>query len=703
MALATLGALLGLLGGILLYARENILDRDALASRAETALSNQRVRLALAQPISDAIIDSGPAKLVNARPVIESVVTGALGTSPVRAAVGEAVKALGEKLFDRDPQALLLNVASGASLAAGTLEAVDPQLARRLPDRLRGVRIEITSSSTPIDTLRLADKVSLGGLLLPPLAVLTMVGSIAVAENRRRALVRGSVGLALAAIAGLAMLSVGKALLVSQFGDDLVADAVSVTWDALLGDLRGAFVLAAVLSIVLAAAARFSESAGFDPLAPAIRAGELLRRRPRSPVLGGLRALCLAGGGLALVLRPELAIETVALIAGAWALYVAIGELLAILAPAGPKTPSTTAPAKRHLRPGRLIALAGLAAAVLFVVLVLPGGESVKQRPSGPPQACNGFAELCGKRLDEVTLAATHNSMSAAEEPGWFLPNQRYGITRQLDDGIRALLIDTHYGIPRGDGRGFGQVITDLEKEQKTRQEVVAEIGEVGVRKAEELVGNLAFHGAASAPKPYLCHVLCELGATPLPSALEGIDTWMQAHPDEFLVIFIEDVVSPAETAAAFERSGLLRYVYIPDDSVPPPTLGELIEDDDRLLVMAENDAGGGAYPWYQQGFDLFQETPFTFHSANEIESAESCRPNRGSLSNPLFQINSWIETIPRDPDLAGRIDSREALLQRARLCTRLRGLKPNLIAVDFYDHGDVLGVADRLNGLAVP
>ena len=34
----------------------------------------------------------------------------------------------------------------------------------------------------------------------------------------------------------------------------------------------------------------------------------------------------------------------------------------------------------------------------------------------------------------------------------------------------------------------------------------------------------------------------------------------MQTHPDEFLVIFIEDVVSPEETAEAFERSGLLRY-----------------------------------------------------------------------------------------------------------------------------------------------
>ena len=127
-------------------------------------------------------------------------------------------------------------------------------------------------------------------------------------------------------------------------------------------------------------------------------------------------------------------------------------------------------------------------------------------------------------------------------------------------------------------------------------------------------------------------------------------------------MIFIEDVVSPEETAEAFKRSGLLRYAWIPDRSELPPTLGELIEADKRLLVMAENDAGGGSYPWYQQGFDLVQETPYTFNSPAEIESPKSCLPNRGRPDNPLFQLNSWIEKIPRDPSLAAKIDALDPL-----------------------------------------
>jgi hypothetical protein len=699
-ALATLGAALALLGGTLLYARENVFDRDALASRAETALTDKRVRLAIAQPITDAILDAGPAQLVNARPLIESATVGALSTAPVRAAVGQSVKSLAAKLFDRDADTLLLNLATAASLAADTLDSINPQLSEQLPARISDVRIEITSSIGPIDTLQLADRVRLAGLILPPLAIVLLIGSVVVAPDRRRALVRGGLAIAAASVTGLIALALGKALLLAQFSDDVVADAASATWDALLGDLRGAFVLAAILAIALAAAARFASDSAFDPLAPFVRAGAALRHRPESAILGALRALALVAIGVAAILAPELTLEAIAVVAGAWVLYVGIGELLAILAPA--EAPRDASDARRRVRLRRVAVAALVVGAAVLTVLLVTGDDDETSRPPGPPAACNGYSSLCDKRIDEVTFPATHNSMSAAQEPGWFFPNQRYGIRRQLNDGVRALLIDTHYGIPRGNGRGFAEVITDLPKEGTTREEVVAQIGEQAFDKAEQLVGKLAFDGQPGNSKPYLCHVLCELGATRLDAALSGIDDWMRAHPDEFLILFIEDVVTPEETAAAFRRSGLLRYAYVPEPGVPSPTLGELIESDQRLLVLAENDSGDGKYPWYQQGFDLVQETPYTFNSVREIESPASCRPNRGSVSNPLFLINSWIETIPRDPDLAARIDSRDALLGRARTCTRLRGLKPNLIAVDFYDRGDLFGVSRILNGLPV-
>lgn len=44
---------------------------------------------------------------------------------------------------------------------------------------------------------------------------------------------------------------------------------------------------------------------------------------------------------------------------------------------------------------------------------------------------------------------------------------------------------------------------------------------------------------------------------------------------------------------------------------------------------------------------------------------------------------------------------SGKSLVGRSRLCERIRGLAPNLLAVDYYDRGNVFGVANVLNGLA--
>ena len=57
---------------------------------------------------------------------------------------------------------------------------------------------------------------------------------------------------------------------------------------------------------------------------------------------------------------------------------------------------------------------------------------------------CNGYAELCDRKANEIAYATSHNSMSIAEY-GWIWPMHDGTITDQLNSGVRALLIDTHY------------------------------------------------------------------------------------------------------------------------------------------------------------------------------------------------------------------------------------------------------------------
>ena len=82
---------------------------------------------------------------------------------------------------------------------------------------------------------------------------------------------------------------------------------------------------------------------------------------------------------------------------------------------------------------------------------VLVAGVASEAAAAGRGPDCNGARELCQRHLDEVVLPGAHNAMSALDL-GWRIPNQSLAIPDQLERGIRALLVDTHYGRLQADG-----------------------------------------------------------------------------------------------------------------------------------------------------------------------------------------------------------------------------------------------------------
>jgi hypothetical protein len=204
----------------------------------------------------------------------------------------------------------------------------------------------------------------------------------------------------------------------------------------------------------------------------------------------------------------------------------------------------------------------------------------------------------------------------------------------------------------------------------------------------------------------YLCHTFCELGATPLDEVLEQINEFTVAHPGEVLVVINQDYVEPAEFVAAVKKAGLGDQAYGGPVNAKRPTLGEMVDSGRRILFLAENEAGGA--PWYRLAYErITEETPYTFKSAGALTDPQglekTCRPNRGPAEGaPLFLMNHWVSTdpLPRPSD-ASKVNTREALLQRARACARRRGRTPSLIAVNFSERGDLFGVVDELNGVS--
>jgi hypothetical protein len=306
--------------------------------------------------------------------------------------------------------------------------------------------------------------------------------------------------------------------------------------------------------------------------------------------------------------------------------------------------------------------------------------------------SCNGAAAACGRRLDEVIFPATHNSFAASAEPGWYFANQRYGISRQLQDGVRALLIDVHMGVH---DPATGRVRTDLAAEGSDRNKVAEQVPAPALRIADRIAGRVGVGTLAGISEPYLCHTLCELGAEPLERELEVIRAFLESHPHEVLIVIVEDYVPPAIIERAFEQAGLTRYAVTLDRHAPLPTLGVLIAHDTRLVVFAEEK--GGTPAWYMPAFSFIQDTPLGAVRPSQL----TCARYRGGQDSPLLLINYWIPPFPPSATLNATIGREPALRGHLERCVKERGSKGAIVAVDFYERTSAVAVAHALNGRA--
>jgi hypothetical protein len=289
----------------------------------------------------------------------------------------------------------------------------------------------------------------------------------------------------------------------------------------------------------------------------------------------------------------------------------------------------------------------------------------------------------------------------SAPLPGWFSSEQDRPIGGQLEDGIRGLLIDTHYA----DKLSNGKVRTDIENEAALHKLVEQDsVSQQQVDAAKRLRERAGFKGTGKRGM-YLCHTLCELGATPLSDGLRQIHDFMATHPDNVLVVINQDYVTPADYVKAIDDAGLTQYVFKDLDGSHWPTLREMIDSGRQLVFLAENQAG--AAPWYQLAYkSLLQETPYKFNKASLLTAPAgldaTCKPNRGPDSAPLFLDNHWVSTdpFPRPSD-AAKVNAYQPLLARAQRCEKIRHRLPNLLAVNFYKEGDLFRVVNTLNGVS--
>lgn len=273
----------------------------------------------------------------------------------------------------------------------------------------------------------------------------------------------------------------------------------------------------------------------------------------------------------------------------------------------------------------------------------------------GPP--CNAWSQLCDRPYDEVCFPATHAAM-ASSSLLFDHPAQARSIRQQLDDSIRALMLEVH-----------------------------------------------AYEGGLAS-----CFGDCAEGNAPFQAALGEIAGYLADNPREVVTLLVDNRAPGSQLAQALQGADLAEYLYTGDGAWP--TLGEMIATNSRLVVFLSDatDAGAGYRSWSE-----LRSTP----DGVEAEGDLGCELSEGAVGSPFSLLRHYL-VVPRDPpvpsdppaepaeplpgypspELATTVNSPESLARALELCALLANPQPNFLAVDFYDSGDLIAATQRANGL---
>ncbi len=297
-------------------------------------------------------------------------------------------------------------------------------------------------------------------------------------------------------------------------------------------------------------------------------------------------------------------------------------------------------------------------------------------RNSGNP-AIKPPIESGGQRYNQQSFLCTHNAFTNYQDARWTMVNQSMSITNQLENGVRALMLDTHYAEP-GPGDVFG---------------VIPEKGVYLLHGVNERgwIAGLTY----AQPSRRLYHAL--------------YDVWgfLDNNPNEVVTIFLEDYTTAEELDAEFDfiaaketeegRDGqkFLERIYNPDndsnwkvkEKKQWPLLSDLIAWDKRVIIFS-NDKNKRGSKYVAYGWDYTKEN---FWSLGDLGDKWDCpsRWNDGEYIDAdypkLFVFNHYRNTPTA---ITAAIDNHYGKIMNRidNQCCKTAKQLPNFIAVDFFE-----------------
>lgn len=700
--LLTAGALVLFLTGLVGFLNAAVVNGENFAAILNDVRQDPTVKAEVGAAIATAAIDAQP-DLIAIEPAIAAGAGAVVGSPLIDGVFTRAVSSFHAALTVEGADSAVLGLADLGATVTTALERFVPQAAEVIPPNLNLTLAEIGGQEgIAAQIIPIVQVVSTLAWLLPLVALSLLAGGMWLAPRRRMALVR--MGWMLVIVGGfLGLAVVGMNVAGALIDDSTLQGAVAA---AALVEFSKPLALRFIATVVVGGLLVATAGALLPQVAPeqyVRRAVDLILRRPASTGWAIVRAMAVIGLGALMVLNPTLTAQAVAIVAGLAVFLHGVAELDVVAERARAadlahrEALGTRADASPVRRPAALWLIplgAGLAAVLVLTALIVPDHlpqDEGLQTVAVDTDACNGHIELCDRPFDQVMVAATHNSMSVADGT-WFLAEQPTDMVESLDDGIRGLLVDTWYAEPTADGRA----ITSDKSLAAAEAELRATYGPEVVGSIRRTIDRVRRSEPVGPPEPYFCHTVCEIGSARMLPVMDRLSTWLDDHPRDVVVLFIQDTVTPSDTAAVLQRAGLVQRAYVHPEGAPWPTLRQMIEADTRLLVLMENTGGGDQYPYLHQGFDLVQDTEYTFASVEDF----TCTLERGTPDSPLLSVNHWLSGFSKLVSNADLANAYDVLKPRIEQCVQQRGRVPWMVAVNWYDRGDLFRVVDEYNGV---
>ena len=218
---------------------------------------------------------------------------------------------------------------------------------------------------------------------------------------------------------------------------------------------------------------------------------------------------------------------------------------------------------------------------------------------------------------------------------------------------------------------------------------------QAGYRALELDVGACADDAGNS--KVALYHGFCGLGTRDPATVFNAIGDFVAQNPSEIVILFLQmpdrDVVSLAALHTILQSTSLAQKLYAHTAGTPWPTLGELVDAQENIILFYFNQPSCDDQPcptaaWHYW-FDYGMETDYDFSSVADVDDTDtSCTPRFATQPRDFYRVNSFV-TLP-SRTAAQTLNTPEYAAARTTACAALAGQPANFYAVDYWNQGAV-------------